>query len=60
MVLGFVIVLSIVGIGLALIMYANLLPFISTLGDIKEYNMAYYGAHSALERSFLVLRQRDA
>lgn len=60
MVLWFVIVLSIVGVSLALVMYANLLPFIGTLWDIKEYNMAYYGAQSALERSLLVLRQRES
>lgn len=32
------------------------MPFIGTLGDIKDYNMAYYGAQSSLERSLLVLR----
>ena len=60
MVLWFVIVLTIVGMSLSLVMYAHLLPFIGTLGDIKEYNMAYYGAQSSLERSLLVLRQREA
>lgn len=60
MILGFVLVLSIIGIASALSMYANLLPFIWTLGDIKQYNMAYYGAQWALERSLLVLRNQDA
>lgn len=60
MILGFILVLSIIGIALSLSMYANLLPFIGTLGDVKQYNMAYYGAQSSLERSLLVLRYQDA
>ena len=59
MVLGFVLVLCVVGVLLSLAMYANLLPFIWLLWDIKEYNMAYYGAQSSIERSLLVLRYQD-
>lgn len=60
MVLGFIIILSIIGTLLALSMYANLLPFVGLLGDVKQYNVAYYGAQSAIERSLLVLRTQDA
>lgn len=60
MAIWFVLVLSIIGTLLALAMYANLLPFIGLLWDIKQYNMAYYGAESSIERAFLVLRHQEA
>ncbi len=60
MIVGFVLILSIVGIALATALYSNFLPYFSLLSDIKNYNMAYYGANTAIERSLLVLRYQEA
>ncbi len=59
MILGFILVLCIIGVLLSLTLYAGILPFIGTLGDVKQYNMAYYGAHSSLERWLLVMRYQE-
>lgn len=60
MIVGFVLVLSVVWISIATALYSNFLPYFSLLSDIKNYNMAYYGANTAIERSLLVLRYQDA
>lgn len=60
MIIGFVLILSIVWISLATALYSNFLPYLSLLSDVKNYNMAYYGANTAIERSFLVLRYQEA
>ena len=60
MIVWFVLILSIVWIALATALYSNFLPYFSLLSDIRNYNMAYYGANSAIERSFLVLRYQEA
>ncbi len=60
MIVWFVLILSIVWISLATALYSNFLPYFSLLSDIKNYNMAYYGANTAIERSLLVLRYQEA
>lgn len=60
MIIGFVLILSIVWISLATALYSNFLPYLSLLSDVKNYNMAYYGANTAIERSLLVLRYQEA
>ncbi len=40
--------------------YAMFNPFIEQLWSIQHYNIAYYGAVSSLERSYLVLRWHQA
>ncbi len=60
MVIWFVLMLSIVGMALATALYSNFLPYFSLLSDIKSYNMAYYGANTAIERSLSVLRYQEA
>ncbi|MBS8122235.1 hypothetical protein [Candidatus Vampirococcus lugosii] len=54
--------LIIVSIGGAIVftVYSLFNPFIENMGDIKNYNIAYYGAISSLERGNLALRYRDA
>lgn len=60
MIVAFSLILSIIGLSLAFALYSNIIPYFFLLKDIKQYNMAYYGANTALERSLLVLRYRDA
>jgi hypothetical protein len=60
MIIGFVLMLSIVWISLATALYSNFLPYLALLSDVKNYNMAYYGANTAIERSLLVLRYQEA
>ena len=60
MIVWFVLILSIVWVSLATALYANFLPYLALLGDIKNYNMAYYGANTAIERSLSVLRYQEA
>jgi len=60
MIIGFVLILSIVWISLATALYSNFLPYLSLLSDVKNYNMAYYWANTAIERSLLVLRYQEA
>lgn len=60
MIIWFVLILSTVGISLAIALYSNFLPYFSILSDIKNYNMAYYGANTTIERSLLVLRYQEA
>ena len=60
MIIAFVLILSIVWISLATALYSNFLPYLALLRDVKNYNMAYYGANTAIERSLLVLRYQEA
>jgi hypothetical protein len=60
MIVWFVLILSIVWVSLATALYSNFLPYLSLLSDVKNYNMAYYGANTAIERSLLVLRYQEA
>ena len=60
MIIIFVLILWIIGLSIALALYSSFLPYFSLLRDIKDYNMAYYGANTAIERSLLVLRQQEA
>ncbi len=60
MIVGFVLILSMVWISLATALYSNFLPYFSLLNDVKKYNMAYYWANTAIERSLLVLRYQEA
>lgn len=41
-------------------LYSNFLPYFSLLSDVRDYNIAYYGAQTAVERSLSVLRYREA
>ena len=59
MVIVFVLLLWVIWLTMALALYANFLPYFGLLRDIKDYNMAYYGANTAIERSLLVLRSRE-
>jgi hypothetical protein len=59
MIIAFALVLLITGMGIMFSLYSLFLPFIQDLGDIKGYNVAYYGAVSSLERAHLVLRYQD-
>lgn len=54
----FMMILSVAGVAIALSLYSLFTPYFSLLKDIKHYNMAYYGANMAMERSLLVLRQQ--
>ena len=60
MILIFVLLLWIIWLSIALSLYSGFLPYFSLLKDIKQYNMAYYGANTSIERSLLVLRQQEA
>ncbi len=60
MIIWFVLVFSIIGLALAVALYSSFLPYFSLLSDIKNYNIAYYGAQTAVERSLSVLRYREA
>lgn len=39
-------------IALLFAMFSSFMPFMEKFGDAVEYNTAYYGALSAVERSF--------
>jgi len=45
-------------IALLFAMFSSFMPFMEKFGDAVEYNTAYYGALSAVERGALVLRYR--
>ncbi len=57
MIIVSILMLWVIGLSIGLSLYSSFLPYFSLLRDIKEYNMAYYGANTAIERSLLVLRQ---
>jgi hypothetical protein len=58
MLLIFIFIVIIVGVALVMSIYSLFLPFINSLGEIKMYNIAYYGAVSSLERAMLTLKYR--
>ena len=59
MVIVILIILLIVWVALVGALYSSFLMFYGTFGDTLEYNKAYYGAVSGLERAQLVLRYRS-
>jgi len=60
MLLAFVIVLMIIGAGILVGVYSVFMPFYESLADIIEYNTAYYGAISSIERWHLAIKYQDA
>ena len=52
----FSLILLVIGAALIGGIYAMFTPFIDQLWSIQHYNIAYYGAISSLERSYLILR----
>jgi len=58
MLLAFVIVLIITWLAILFSIYSMFTPFVQSFGDIVNYNVAYYGAISAVERWELVLKYR--
>lgn len=59
MIIGFILVLLVIWTTIGLLVYSTVLPFVETLGTIKFYNSAYYGAVSSVERAQLVLRYKE-
>lgn len=59
MIILFIIVLLVIGIGMALSTYMLYAPFVTLLWDIKSYNIAYYGAQAWLERWLLTTRYKE-
>lgn len=45
--------------GILASMYSVFMPFLNNLGDISQYNIAYYGALWSIERWMLVTRYKD-
>lgn len=58
MLLAFVILIIITWLAILSSIYSIFTPFFATFGDIINYNTAYYGAISAIERGQLVLKYR--
>ena len=58
MLIGFTIIMILIGTALSLSIYTLYAPFIKQLADIKWYNIAYYGAYWSMERAVLTLRYR--
>lgn len=58
------ILLTIILLSLWMVIMANVYsifnPFVQTLWDVKDYNVAYYGAISSIERANLAIRQHSA
>lgn len=59
MVIGFILIMIVVGTGLVMALYSMYMPFLQDLGDVKFYNTAYYAAVSSLERASLALRYHE-
>jgi len=59
MLLAFVFILLIIGVGILISTYAIFVPFFDNLADITAYNVAYYGANAALERAMLITKYQD-
>ena len=49
----------IIGMGMLVGLYSSFLPFFENVGDIVEYNSAYYGAVSSVERGLLVSKYQQ-
>lgn len=60
MILPFVLVIWVLWVSISLALYSSFMPYFWLLGDIEKYNKAYYGAHTAIERSLLALRYHEA
>ncbi len=56
MLLLFALILMFISMALTVNVYSIFSPFIQQLGDITDFNQAYYGAISSLERANLALR----
>lgn len=59
MLLIFAFILLGIGVGILVSIYSIFLPFIKNLGEIGDYNTAYYAAISSIERGELVLKYRQ-
>lgn len=59
MIIPVIIIFAGVGLTLTLALYSGFMPYFSLISDIKNYNQAYYGAYTAVERSLLVLKRQD-
>ncbi|MFZ2150875.1 MAG: hypothetical protein WAZ12_03865 [Candidatus Absconditicoccaceae bacterium] len=58
MLLAFVLVIIVTGLAILSSIYSIFAPFVASFGDIVDYNVAYYGAISAVERGELVLKYK--
>ncbi len=58
MLLAFVLVIIITWLAILSSIYSIFAPFVSSFGDIVDYNIAYYWAISAVERGELVLKYK--
>lgn len=58
MLLIFVFILLGIGIGILVSVYSIFFPLIVNLGEIGNFNVAYYGAISSLERAQLALKNK--
>ncbi|MEF2175479.1 MAG: hypothetical protein V3575_03310 [Candidatus Absconditabacteria bacterium] len=60
--MALIITLVLLTIGAALMtnVYSIFEPFLNNLKDVKDYNIAYYGAVSSIERANLILRHHTA
>jgi hypothetical protein len=56
MLIIFVVILMVVGLTILGVLHSLFFPFLEQLSDIKQYNIAYYGAVSSVERGMLALR----
>jgi len=59
MLLAFTFILLAIWIGILVSVYSIFFPFIKNLGEIGNYNTAYYGAISSVERGELALKYRE-
>jgi len=59
MLLAFTFILLSIWIGILVSVYSIFFPFIKNLGEIGNYNTAYYAAISSVERWELALKYRD-
>jgi len=59
MLLAFTFILLAIGVGILVSVYSIFFPLIKNLGEISNYNTAYYGAISSIERGQLALKYRD-
>lgn len=58
MLLAFVLVIIVTWLAILSSVYSMFAPFVESFGDIVNYNVAYYGAISAVERGELVLKYK--
>ncbi len=60
MALIIIILIMLIGMGVVGSLYSSISPFVAKLGNISQYNIAYYGATMSAERGLSVLRYHDA